>query len=77
MQQGALGFAMGKHGDTAHDGLNGVSIDDALLDAGDEEGGFAADKVVVEVDEEGEEGGLAGGWGRGVVLVRVCFGVDA
>lgn len=77
MQQRAARLSMRKHGHRAHDGFHGVRVDDAFLDAGDEEGGFAAGEVVVEVDEEGEEGGLAGSGGRGVVDVGVGYGVDA
>lgn len=61
----------------AHDGLDWVCIHDSFSDTGDEEGRFSTLKLVVEVNEESEEGGLAGRGGRGVVLVGVGDRVDA
>jgi hypothetical protein len=55
MQQRALRLAVRKHCDTAHDGLDGIRINNALLDARNEEGRFAALEVVVEVDQEREK----------------------
>ena len=77
MQQSALGLAVREDCHTPHNRLDRVRIDNALLDTGDEKRRLAAFEVVVEVDEEGEEGGLASVRGRGVVLVGVCCGVDA
>jgi hypothetical protein len=77
MQQRALRLTMRKHSHATHDGLNWIRIDDAFLDARDKEGRLAAFEIIVQVDEESEEGGLASVWRRGVVLVGVCYGLDA
>jgi hypothetical protein len=50
---------MWEHCDAAHDRLDRIRIDDPVLYAGNEECRLAAFEVVVEVDEEGEQGGLA------------------
>jgi hypothetical protein len=63
MQQRTLRLAMRKHSNTAHDRFNRVRIDNAVLDTRDEKRSLATFEVVVEVDEEGEERGLASsGW---------------
>ena len=59
MEQSALRLTVWKNGYTAHDRLDRVRVNDALLHAGDEEGRLATSEVVVEVDEECEEGRLA------------------
>lgn len=67
---------MWEDSNATHDRLNGVSIDNALFHTRYEERRFAAFELIIEVDEKGEERGLAGiGW-RGIVLVFVCYGVD-
>jgi hypothetical protein len=56
---------------------HGVRAHLALVRRGrEEEGGGAAAEIVVEVDEEGEEGGLFLACGRVVVDVGVGGGVD-
>jgi hypothetical protein len=55
MQQRTLRLSMRKHSYTTHDRLDWIRIDDTFLDTRDEEGRLAAFKVVVEIDEEGEE----------------------
>jgi hypothetical protein len=77
MKQSALRLAMWEHSYTAHNGLDGVRIDDTLLNTGDEEGCLATSEVVVEVDEEREEGRLACVRGRRVVLIGISRGMDA
>jgi hypothetical protein len=59
MEQSTLCLTMREHCYTTHNGLDGISVDDALFDTGDEEGCLATSEIVVEVDEECEEGGLA------------------
>jgi hypothetical protein len=59
MQQRTLSLSMWEHGDTAHDRLDRIRVDDTFLDAGDEECGLTALEVVVKIDEKGEERRLA------------------
>jgi urease alpha subunit len=68
---------MREHGHATHDGLDRIRINDAFLDTGDEKRRLAAFELIVEVDEEGKERGLSSIFGGGVVLVRVCYQVDA
>jgi hypothetical protein len=77
MQQRTLSLSVREHGDTPHDRLDGVRVDDAFLDAGDEECSLTALEVVVKVDEESEERRLTRIWRRGIVLVGICGGVDS
>jgi hypothetical protein len=55
MQQRALCLSVREYGYTTHDGLDRIRIDDAVFDAWDKEGRLAAFKLIVQVDEEGEE----------------------
>ena len=76
MKQRSLRLAVWKYRDTAHDRLYRVSINDTLLDARDEEGRLTTLELVVQVDEEGEERGLARiGWRR-IVFVSIGDGID-
>lgn len=68
---------MRKHGHAAHDGPHGVRIQYTLLNAWEEESRLAAAEVVVEVDQEGVEGGLFCSGGRGVVEIGGGGGVDS
>lgn len=77
MQQRTLRLPMRKYSNTTHNRLDRVRIDDTLFDARNEEGRFAAHEVVVEVDEERKEGGLAGISRGGIVLISVCSGMNA
>lgn len=54
VQQRACCFAMWKHRHAAHDGLDGVRVDDALLHTGDEECRLAAAEIVVQINKERE-----------------------
>jgi hypothetical protein len=60
MQQCALCLTVWEHRHTAHDRLDRVRVDDAFLDAGDEEGRLATLELIIKVDEEGEKRGLSG-----------------
>ena len=55
MQQRALRLAMRKHGHTAHDRLNRVSVNNAFFNTRNEEGRLPAFELIIEVDEESEE----------------------
>jgi hypothetical protein len=77
MQQRTCRLAMREYGYAAHDGLNRICVDDAFLDTGDEKRRLAAFELFVEVNKECEQRGLASILGGGVVLVRICFRVDA
>lgn len=68
---------MREDSNAAHDRFDGVGIDNALFHTGYEERGFAALELVIKVDEKGEEGGLAGIGRRGIVLVFVCYRINA
>lgn len=68
---------MWKHSNTTHDRFDGVSIDHTLFYTRYEERRFTTLELVIEVDEKGEEGGLAGIGRRGIVLVFVCYRIDA
>jgi hypothetical protein len=59
MEQSTLCLTMREYCYTTHNGLDGISVDDALFHTGNEEGCLATSEIVVEVDEECEEGGLA------------------
>lgn len=77
MQQRASRLTVREHRHAAHDRLDGIRVDDAVLHTRDEERCLAAAEIVVQVDEEGEQTRLAGIRGRGVVLVRIGDGIDA
>jgi hypothetical protein len=77
MQECTLGLSMWEHGNTSHYWLDGISINDTILDAWNKERRLAALEVVVEVDEEREERGLARIGRRRVVLVGVCNRINA
>jgi hypothetical protein len=66
-----------EHGYTAHDGLDWVRVDNALFHARDEEGSLATPEIVIQVDEECEERGLACVRGRRVVLIGISSRMDA
>jgi hypothetical protein len=54
VQQRACCFAMWKHCHAAHDGLDGVRVNNALLHTGNEECRLAAAEVVVQINKERE-----------------------
>lgn len=76
VQQAPLGLAVREHGHAALDWFHGVRVKDALARRGQEEGRLSRRELVVEVDQECEEGRLLGVGRTGVVLVCVV-GEDA
>lgn len=76
VQEAPLGLAMREHGHAALDRLHGIRVEDALARRGQEEGRLARRELVVEVDQEGEEGRLLCVGQARVVLVGVV-GEDA
>lgn len=71
MQQAPFGLAVREHGHAALDRLHWVRVEDALARRGQEEGRLARRELVVEVDQEREEGRLLCVGRAGVVLVCV------
>lgn len=71
VQQAPLGLAVREHGHAALDWFHRVRVENALARRGQEEGRLSCRELVVEVDQEGEEGRLLRVGRAGVVLVCV------
>ena len=59
MKDCALGFAVREYCNTTHDRFDWVGVDNTFLDTWNEESRFATLELIVKVDKEREERGLA------------------
>lgn len=77
MQKRTLRLTMRKDSYTTHDRLDRICVDDTFLHTWDEECGFAASEVVVQVDKESEERRLTRIARRGIILICICCRINA
>lgn len=73
MQETPLRLAVREQCHAALDGLHWERVHGALSRPRQEECGLAGVELVIEVDQEGEEGGLFCAWKTGVVLVGIVW----